>query len=82
MRPAPRRKNLEASDQPVPKENPMTVIDTQEKPVERGAGEKASSKRPEHDERHGGDPTESDEAARREDPFALDPLSPPSGRPW
>ena len=61
----------------------MTVIDTQEKPVERGAGEKAMSERPEQERRGTESASPPDErAGEREDPFALDPLSPPSGRPW
>jgi hypothetical protein len=62
----------------------MTTIDTQEKPIERDAGEKAMGKRPERSERRSAESAEPTKASarEREDPFALDPLGPPSGRPW
>jgi hypothetical protein len=66
----------------------MTVMDTKE-PADRDAGEQSTTEQPtseqrEADGRQDAGPAKpvGARAPEREDPFALDPLSPPSGRPW
>jgi hypothetical protein len=61
----------------------MTAIDTED-PADRDAGKQTTTEQPEPGVRQGGDLAEAGNAqgAEREDPFALDPLGPPSGRPW
>jgi hypothetical protein len=61
----------------------MTVMDTKE-PVDRDGGEQPTSEQGEADGRQDAGPAKpvGARAPEREDPFALDPLSPPSGRPW
>jgi hypothetical protein len=56
----------------------MTDIDTKKPPAHSGAA-KVEPAAP--DDRRPAEPP-APLAASREDPFALDPLSPPSGRPW